>query len=326
MNRLLLLCVAGAAALQPTLRAALHREKWDAELVAIVEATADCCVAIADRLATLPLTDQTETRSVNVQGEAQQPMDVWCDAAMTAALRPLAASLASEEADAEIAGAAGKSYSVAFDPLDGSSNLDASLPTGTIFGAYRGAGFVGRTGRDALAAAGYALYSASTELVVARAGGQARRFVLARGEFRDAGAVVAPRRGPYYSLNDAREPDWPPGLRRWVADAKRGATPAGAKYSSRYVCALVADVHRTLLKGGWAGNPRPHLRLLYEAAPLALVAEAAGAYASDGAGNVLDVPVAELHERVPLFLGSVDDVRDLEGYGDVRQGPARYAA
>ena len=64
----------------------------------------------------------------------------------------------------------------------------------------------------------------STELVVARAGGLARRFVLARGEFRDAGAVVAPRRGPYYSLNDAREPDWPPGLRRWVGDAKRGAT------------------------------------------------------------------------------------------------------
>ena len=74
-------------------------------------------------------------------------MDVWCDAAMTAALRPLAASLASEEADAEIAGAAGKSYSVAFDPLDGSSNLDASLPTGTIFGAFRGGGFVGRHAR-----------------------------------------------------------------------------------------------------------------------------------------------------------------------------------
>ncbi|KAH8061916.1 fructose 1,6-bisphosphate 1-phosphatase [Aureococcus anophagefferens] len=266
--------------MQPTLRAALHREKWDVELVAIVEATADCCVAIADRLATLPLTDQTETRSVNVQGEAQQPMDVWCDAAMTAALRPLAASLASEEADAEIAGAAGKSYSVAFDPLDGSSNLDASLPTGTIFGAYRGGGFVGRSGRDALAAAGYALYSASTELVVA--GGPAAlrrpRRVPRRGRRRRA----AP---PYYSLNDAREPDWPPGLRRWVA-GRSGA------------------------RGGRQ----------------VLVALRAGAYASDGAGNVLDVPVAELHERVPLFLGSVDDVRDLEGYGDVRQGLARYAA
>ncbi|KAH8086037.1 fructose 1,6-bisphosphate 1-phosphatase [Aureococcus anophagefferens] len=270
MNRLLLLCVAGAAALQPTLRAALHREKWDVELVAIVEATADCCVAIADRLATLPLTDQTETRSVNVQGEAQQPMGVWCGAAMTAALRPLAASLASEEADAEIAGAAGN-------------------------------------GRDALAAAGYALYSASTELVVARAGGPAAPSSPAASSARRR-RRAAP--GPT-TRNDAREPDWPPGLRRWVADAKRGATPASAKYSSRYVCSLVADVHRTLLKGGWAGNPRPHLRLLYEAAPLALVAEGAGAYASDGAGNVLDVPVAELHERVPLFLGSVDDVRDL---------------
>ena len=81
-----------------------------------------------------------------------------------------------------------------------------------------------------------------------------------------------------------------------------------------------------MIAGGWAGNPRPHLRLLYEAAPLALVAEAAGAYASDGVSAILDLRIEALHDRVPLFLGSVDDVRDLEGYGDVQQGSARYAA
>mmetsp|Transcript_24480 Transcript_24480/g.73460 ORF Transcript_24480/g.73460 Transcript_24480/m.73460 type:complete len:255 (+) Transcript_24480:1287-2051(+) len=254
-------------------------------------------------------------------------MDVWSDALLTDALEPLAAALASEEADGIVPGR-GKRYSVAFDPLDGSSNLDVSLPTGTIFGIWRGEDFVNRTAREGLAAAGYALYSSSCELVLARAGGgPPRRFALDReGAFRDAGPLSAPARGPYYSLNDAREPDWPAGLRRWVADAKRGETPAGAKYSSRYVCALVADVHRTLIKGGWAGNPRPHLRLLYESAPLALIADACGAYASTGAGPILDEVVATLHGRTPLFLGSADDVADLEAYGDVQQGAARYDA
>ena len=81
-----------------------------------------------------------------------------------------------------------------------------------------------------------------------------REFVLSRR------ALECPQRGPYYSLNEAREPEWPDGLRRWVSDAKRGAVPSGTKFSARDVGALVADVHRTLLRGGWAGDPRPHLR------------------------------------------------------------------
>merc|ERR1712238_478170 len=114
------------------------------------------------------------------------------------------------------------------------------------------------------------------------------------------------------------EPDWPDGLRRWIHDAKRGLTPSKTKYSSRYVCSLCADVHRTILKGGWAGNPRPHLRLLYEAAPLAHVVEGCGGRGSDGVKNLLDVTAPPLvgggggsrggggglHHRVPVFLGS----------------------
>ena len=91
-------------------------------------------------------------------------------------------------------------------------------------------------------------------------------------------------------------------------------------------------MHRTLIKGGWAGNPRPHLRLLYEAAPLAHVAEACGGRGSDGVGCLLDVVLPPrrdgggvwLHHRVPVFLGSVNDVIELEGYGDVQQGAAMY--
>jgi len=149
-------------------------------------------------------------------------------------------------------------------------------------------------------------------------------------EFRLSRRLIrCPRRGPYYSLNEAREPDWPDGLRRWVQDARNGDTPASTKYSSRYVCSLVADFHRTLLKGGWAGNPRPRLRLLHEAAPLAFVARAAGGTGSDGIRNLLDVcPAAQqLHQRTCVFFGSVDDVDDLVvKYGDVQQDSKRYRA
>mmetsp|Transcript_48961 Transcript_48961/g.158597 ORF Transcript_48961/g.158597 Transcript_48961/m.158597 type:complete len:239 (-) Transcript_48961:429-1145(-) len=209
--------------------------------------------------------------------------------------------------------------------------------------------------RLAASASRYALYTASTELVLSlgsaahsegngvgdgrgetpgggckalgftldpagRGAAGGGRFVLTRPSLR------CPARGPYYSLNDAREPDWPQGLRRWVHDARRGLTPSRTKFSSRYVCALVADVHRTLLRGGWAGNPRPHLRLLYEAAPLAHVAEACGGRASDGVRCLLDVVPEGLHDRVPVFLGSAEDVAELEAYGDVQQGPTVYSA
>ena len=113
-------------------------------------------------------------------------------------------------------------------------------------------------------------------------------------------------------------------------DAKTGSTPSATKFSSRYVCALVADAHRTLLRGGWAGNPRPHLRLLYEAFPLAHIVEACGGQASDGKVDILDLQPSGLHERTPLFLGSSEDVAELvsygESYGGVQQRATTYTA
>ena len=116
-------------------------------------------------------------------------------------------------------------------------------------------------------------------------------------------------------------------MRQWVSDAKRGQTTTGKTYSSRYVCSLCADLHRTLLAGGWAGNPRPHLRLLYEAAPLGFLIEAAGGRASDGRQGLLEIIPEGLHDRVCVFLGSKDDIEDLESYQDVQQIEAkRYEA
>ena len=93
------------------------------------------------------------------------------------------------------------------------------------------------------------------------------------------------------------------------------------RYSSRYVCSLVADVHRTLLYGGWAGNPRNHLRLLFEAAPLAYLLEGAGGKGTDGLVNLSSISPSDLHMRLPVFLGSPEDINELMSYGDVQQKP-----
>ena len=303
------------------------------QLSHVLLAAASACEEISRQLRVLSLSSPAERGgSINVQGEVQKGMDVIANDVFIGALTGHVAAMASEEDEAVIQGVGNRQYEIAFDPLDGSSNLDSNLPTGTIFGVFthtQGAPFEG-SGRDKLVAAGYALYSASTELVLSLGGGRVAMgftFDPSRGEFvLSRPSIACPAHGPYYSVNDAREPDWPEGLRRWVRDAKRGNVPSGTKFSARYVCALVADVHRALLQGGWAGNPRPHLRLLYEAAPLAHIVEACGGAASDGVQDILDIEPRGLHDRVHLFLGSKSDVAELVAYGDVQQQKTVYQA
>jgi fructose-1,6-bisphosphatase I len=101
---------------------------------------------------------------------------------------------------------------------------------------------------------------------------------------------------------------------------RQGRGESGKQYSARYVCSLVADVHRTVLYGGWAGNPRSHLRLLYEANPLSFILEQAGGRGSDGQREILDIAPTSLHQRLPFFVGSKEDIEELVSYGDVQQG------
>lgn len=230
-------------------------------------------------------------------------------------------------------------YVAVFDPLDGSSNLPSSLPTGSIWGLYRAASAT-PTPSDALqpgsalVAAGYTLYSSATIAVLSLGLGRGSHAFV-----RDprSGAwlcssgpagVRIPSRGQTYSLNDARQADWPPGLAAYVAAIRSGKGRSGKKYAARYVCALVADLHRTLTGGvgGWAANPRPHLRRVYEAAPLAFVTVAAGGAATDGSGPVLDAAPDALHARAPLWLGSPEDIEELLSYGEqgVVQGLTKY--
>jgi fructose-1,6-bisphosphatase I len=317
----------------------LKEEGVDEQLSSIVMAAASASSQIANELRNLPLLDDADDEeggNINVQGEEQKGMDVRANKIFIQQLKPYVSLLVSEEEEDIVDGTKDRRYSIAFDPLDGSSNLDVTSPTGTIFGIYQRNNNVmgssdsssfGLPARQSLVAAGYTIYSSATEFVLAGLGKTVVGFTLDTEDnvFRCSRPdIICPDRGPYYSLNEAREPDWPDGLRQWVEDAKRGQTPAGNTYSSRYVCSLTADVHRTLLKGGWAGNPRPHLRLLYEAAPLAFILEAAGGRGIDGINNLLDIKPTNLHQRVPCFLGSKFDIADLEAYGDMQQKSKRY--
>ncbi|KAK9901591.1 hypothetical protein WJX75_003787 [Coccomyxa subellipsoidea] len=238
--------------------------------------------------------------------------------------------MASEEDDEPVSvhsacGREGGSYVAVFDPLDGSRNIDASIPTGTIFGLYAAATSGEPT--DALQpgtrqiAAAYSLYSSATMLVVSWGSG-VHGFTLDTtvGEFvLSHPKIQIPQRGQIYSVNDARYFDWPEGLRRYIDDIRQGKGQNPKQYSARYICSLVADFHRTLLYGGVAMNPRSHLRLIYEANPLGFLAEQAGGRASDGKRRILDIQPEKLHQRLPLFLGSPDDIAELESYEDVQQ-------
>ena len=220
-----------------------------------------------------------------------------------------------------------------FDPLDGSSNVDSGLPTGTIFGIYKKPAYgpsdpnttVMQRGSD-LVVAGYCLYAASTHIVLTLRTGL-HMFTLddVSGEFHlTRSNIKMPRSGPIYSFNDASIADWnPPGVRHFLQDLKTQklvGVDEPKRPTLRYMGALVADVHNIILNGGIFGYPSTDkapfgkLRLLYEAIPLSFIIEEAGGRSTNGRRRILDLKVPDIHTRTPLFIGSVDQVTALERY------------
>lgn len=267
--------------------------------------------------------------------DAPKPLDLVSNDIIKAALHnsQKVSAIASEEDDLPVWFNDKGPYVVVFDPLDGSRNIDASIPTGSIFGIYRRLEEADALPKDEkaelnvlqrgerLVAAVYALYSSATILCVSLGSGT-HAFTLdhATGDFVLTNANLRiPTRGQIYSVNDARYFDWPKGLRNYIDDVRQGKGQYPKKYSARYICSLVADFHRTIFYGGLAMNPRAHLRLVYEANPLSFIAEQAGGRGSDGTRRILDIQPVELHQRLPLFLGSADDVAELLSYKDVQQ-------
>jgi fructose-1,6-bisphosphatase I len=260
--------------------------------------------------------------AVNVQGEAQQKLDVYANQALLHCLgaRDNVAMLVSEENDEPVTFDRARdtgAYIVIFDPLDGSSNIDVNVPIGTIFSIMRRpAGPMGDPSKAALqpgyqqVAAGYVVYGSST-IFVYTAGEGVFGFTLDPG----IGAYVLtydnmkmPNQGQYYSANEANADAFPPAYRSYLAQLRSGTM--GKSYSSRYIGSLVADFHRTLLKGGvflyppTKSHPKGKLRLLYEANPLAFIAEQAGGMATNGEKRILDIQPSSIHERTPLVIGS----------------------
>jgi fructose-1,6-bisphosphatase I len=273
------------------------------------------------------------TGDTNIQGEEVQKLDQFADATFFRMNDHTGrvALMASEE-HADILPIPEKyptgKYVLLYDPLDGSSNIDYNICLGTIFTIYRkitaGRGSLEdclQKGRD-LVAAGYLLYGTSTMLVYSTGRG-VNGFTLdtAVGEFLlSHPAIRIPEPPRYYSVNQGNQEYWTKGVRAYTAWLQ-GREPDSPHLSARYVGSLVADFHRNLLAGGVfyypadARDPRmPHgkLRLLYEAVPLAFLAEQAGGRASDGKQNILDINPQKLHQRTPFFVGNQTLVEQAE--------------
>jgi len=277
------------------------------------------------------------TGEKNVHGEEVQKLD---DFANQVFLNILGKSghfcvMATEEEDSIInipEGYGRGHYCVALDPLDGSSNIDVNVNIGTIFAIHRRIS-EGKDGSEAdlmqpgrvLTAAGYIVYGSSTMLVMSTGKG-VHGFTLdpSVGEFLQSHtAIKIPKKGKTYSINEGNYPYWSTGVREYIDFLKQKDRESGRPYGARYIGSMVADIHRTLLKGGIFMYPadskdpkKPHgkLRLLYECSPMAFLCEQAGGRASTGYGPVLDVEPEDLHQRVPFFAGSAHDVAQLEEF------------
>lgn len=264
----------------------------------------------------------------NVQGEEQQKLDVIANETIKNCLNHTGrVCVMGSEEDEDIIPVppeypVGK-YAILFDPLDGSSNIDVNSAVGTIFSIYRRVSMEGRgTASDVLqpgckqVAAGYVMYGSSTMMVYTTGQG-AHGFTLdpTIGEFLlSHPRIVTPRVGKYYSVNESNFGRWDKAMQLAVRGLKGEVPDLMQPKNSRYIGSLVADFHRNLIAGGIflypadSTNPRGKLRLLYEASPMAFIAEQAEGSATDGTNRILDIMPTGLHQRTPLVIGSRLDV------------------
>jgi fructose-1,6-bisphosphatase I len=264
------------------------------------------------------------TGETNVQGEQVQKLDVLANDIMCTVLERSGrcAMVVSEELDRARVLSETSKYVVAFDPLDGSSNIDVNISIGTIFSVMRAQNAGGRLVEGALqpgnkiVAAGYAVYGSATTLVFSTGRG-VHGFTLdpSVGEFfLSHPNLQCPARGNTYSINEGNHARWDERVKKWNDWIKSESPDKETPYGMRYVGSLVADAHRTLMRGGIFAypadrkSPEGKLRLLYEANPMAYLFEQAGGAATNGTDRILDIQPHALHDRTPLVLGSKQDV------------------
>jgi fructose-1,6-bisphosphatase I len=272
------------------------------------------------------------TGDINVQGEKVKKLDVYANDTLTYTLKTggHVCAYSSEEEEAFVPieekysdNFIDHKYVVHCDPLDGSSNIDANVSIGTIFSIFKritdsGPGKMNdclQKGAEQIAA-GYVVYGSSTVLVYS-AGKGVHLFTLdpTVGEFLLSNEnIQIPKKSEIYSANEGNYAKWSKGVQDYITYVKQEDKETGRPYSSRYIGSLVADFHRNLLYGGVfiypadSKNKNGKLRLMYEANPLSFIVEHAGGRSSNGKTRILDIEPKELHQRVPLYIGSEEDV------------------
>jgi fructose-1,6-bisphosphatase I len=310
----------------------------DPDLAALLNDVMTACKLIAAAVSRNPLEPPSaEPAVVNVQGEDQKPLDRIANEIMLGACEygGQLCGMVSEELEAPVLipeGYPRGRYLLAFDPLDGSSNIDINLTVGTIFSVLRAPeGVTEPAAADFLqpgtaqVAAGYALYGPVCMLVITLGDG-VHGFTLDReiGAFTLTHPAMRVREGTReFGINASNARFWEPPVRRYVEECVEGkAGPRGADFNMRWIASMVAEVHRILIRGGMYMYPRDtrdparpgRLRLLYEANPMAMIVEQAGGAASTGRGRIMEVAPKEIHQRVGVILGSRQEVERLESY------------
>ena len=270
--------------------------------------------------------------SENAQGEQQKALDVLSDELFVRGTEwsGLVGALASEEMDHVKVIPGNGRLALVFDPLDGSSNLDVNVAVGSIFSVLeipegaKGEQAVLQPGTRQIAA-GYVIYGPSTELVLTVGRGthgftldrEIGNYVLTHRDLR------IPESTSEYAINAANRRFWEPPVMRYVDECKAGREgPRGRDFNTRWVASLVADIHRILMRGGVYLYPRDQkpahregrLRLMYEANPMSFLVEQAGGLASTGRGRIMETEPRELHQRVPIIMGSREEVERLDRY------------
>lgn len=321
----------------PTLRRFLTQHsgaaQLDPNLIFLIEDVAAACRVVGNHIRNAAFEGMLGIAGeTNVQGEEQKKLDIVADQefARICANSPRLAALVSEEVDEVtwLKEPEAGDYLLYYDPLDGSSNIDVNLSVGSLFSVCRvekdGDRDVLKPGRSQICA-GYAIYGPTTMLVLTTGHGvNGFSCENGTGDFRlthpDLKISAATSE---FAINASRYHHWDQPVRRYVDECTSGASgPRGRTFNMRWTASMVAEVHRILMRGGVFLYPADaanraqggKLRLLYEANPMALIAEQAGGKASTGCERLLDLPPQGHHQRVPVILGSREEVKRLEDY------------
>ena len=309
-----------------------------AELRLLIEVVARACKTISHSVGKGALGEVLGTAETeNIQGEVQKKLDIISNEILLEANEwgGHLAAMASEEMESihPIPNRYPKGeYMLLFDPLDGSSNIDVNVSIGTIFSVLKAPEGMGQpTEADFMqagskqVAAGYAVYGPQTMLVLTTGNG-VNCFTLDR----EMGSWVLtqrdmqiPAKTKEFAINMSNQRHWHPPVKRYIDELLAGDTgPRGTNFNMRWIASMVADVHRILNRGGIFMYPADtrdtsmpgKLRLMYEANPMAFIVEQAGGAATDGKQRIMDIQPHKLHQRVPVFLGSRDEVAVVTGY------------